>query len=125
MQDGDFSNNVAGNLDLINWLVNQNFTDVDNGDGVGTNFTDAEIQFAIWGITDNDSTVTAGTDATQENVDQLIALAQENGNDFEAGEGDLVSFILNPDEDQAQAESDDHDQAFIVFARFEDFDCIC
>ena len=117
---------VAGNLDLINWLVNQDFTSQDNGDGTGTTYNDAEVQLAIWGITDGDSSPQDGAIATQDNVDELIALAIANGEGFEAGEDDLASFIFDPNETQdGVAEADDHDQAFIVFVPFEEFDCIC
>ncbi len=123
---GDFNNDVAGNLDVITWLVNQEFTSVDNGDGTGETYTDAEIQNAIWGITDGNSVPAAGTNATQENIDELIALALANGEGFEAGEGDLVGLVLNPQDSQdGISEADDHDQGFIVFVPFEDFDCIC
>lgn len=117
---------VEGNLDLINWLVNQDFTSQDNGDGTGTNYTDAEVQFAIWGLTDGDPVVTVGAVATEDNIEELIALAIANGEGFEAGDGDLASFVFDPDELQdGVSEDQDHDQAFIVFVPFDDVDCIC
>lgn len=135
---GTFSNNLVENLDAINWLLNQNFTDQDNGDTAGPtagrNYTEAEIQHAIWGLTDGNSEFKIDTfvsgfyNGTQENVDELLALALAEGKGFEAGEGDLLTLILDPTEVQAGvAEDQDYDQAFIVTVSFDDFmqDCIC
>jgi serine-aspartate repeat-containing protein C/D/E len=126
---GDFINNVEGNLDLINWIINQDFTSQDNGDGTGTNYTDAEIQGAIWGITDDNPFIAEiGINGTQDNVLELIELAELNGEGFVAGEGDLFTLILNPTDVQAGVdEADDFDQAFIIALPFDDYkeDCIC
>ena len=121
---GDFESNAADVLDNITWLVNQDFTSQDSGDG--TNYTDAEIQFAIWGLTDSDSSLINGADASAENVAELLEMAQTLGEGFEAGENDLVGLIIDPDDTQGSlSEDDDHDQGFIVFVPFEDLDCIC
>ncbi|PJI86372.1 cadherin domain-containing protein [Yoonia maricola] len=133
-----FSNNLVENLDAINWLLNQNFTEQSNGDTsgatAGRNYTEAEIQHAIWGLTDGNSQMNLDTfiggqyNGTQENVDELLELALANGEGFEAGEGDLLTLILDPTEVQVGvAEADDYDQAFIVTVSFDDFmqDSIC
>jgi serine-aspartate repeat-containing protein C/D/E len=126
---GDFVNDTSGNLDLINWLINQDFTSQDNGDGTGTNYTDAEIQGAIWGITDDTAVIfESPTNGTIANALELQALAEANGEGFVAGEGDLFTLILNPTEVQAGvSEADDFDQAFIIALPFDDYkeDCIC
>ncbi len=137
--DGDvFTNNLVENLDAINWLLNQNFTETSNGDvsgpSAGRNYTEAEIQHAIWGLTDGNSQMNIPVfvsdfyNGTQENVDELLALALQEGDGFEAGEGDLMTIILDPTEVQAGATEDtDYDQAFIVTVLFDDLmqDCVC
>jgi hypothetical protein len=126
---GDFVSDVDGNLDLINWIINQDFTSQDNGDGTGTNYTDAEIQSAIWGITDNDPTIFEfPTNGTQANVQEILDAANANGEGFVPGAGQLFTLVLNPTEVQAGIdEADDFDQAFIVALSFDDYleECIC
>ena len=126
---GDFVSDVDGNLDLINWIINQDFTSQDNGDGTGTNYTDAEIQSAIWGITDDNSAIFEfPTNGTQANVQEIIDLAEANGEGYIPGEGDLFTLVLNPTDVQPGASEDtDHDQSFIIALSFDDFkeDCIC
>ena len=125
----DFINGTAGNLDLINWIINQDFTSQDNGDGTGTNYTDAEIQGAIWGITDDNPFIAElPGNGTAANVQEILDLALANGEGFTPGEGDLFTLVLNPTEVQAGvSEADDFDQAFIVALPFDEYkeDCIC
>ncbi len=138
VDSGIFTNNLVENLDAINWLLNQNFTETSNGDvsgpSAGRNYTEAEIQHAIWGLTDGNSQMNIPVfvsdfyNGTQENVDELLALALQEGDGFEAGEGDLMTIILDPTEVQAGATEDtDYDQAFIVTVLFDDLmqDCVC
>lgn len=125
-----FSNDVMENLNKINWLLNQNFSSQSNGDtngpGAGQNYTQTEIQHAIWGLSDGDSQFrqpeTVGTvfNGTQENADELLAMALAHGSGFVPGKGDLVTLILDPTDVQADAplanrpEDNDYDQAFIM-----------
>ncbi|EBA11901.1 SdrD B-like domain-containing protein [Roseobacter sp. CCS2] len=138
VDDAAFSNNLVDNLDAINWLLNQDFTNQSNGDTsgatAGRNYTEAEIQHAIWGLTDGNSEFKIATffgsfyNGTQENVDELLALALEQGEGYEAGEGDLLTLILDPTDVQAGvSEDEDYDQAFIVTVSFDDFmqDAVC
>jgi len=108
---------AAENLDLITWIMNQDFTAQDNGDGTGETYTDAEIQGAIWGLTDNEGTALNG--GTHANVHELIELALENGSGFEAGAGDIHAVLIVPTADEAP----DNTQPFIVGV--EQTDCIC
>ncbi|WP_342076141.1 SdrD B-like domain-containing protein [Yoonia sp. SS1-5] len=128
---GLFTNQVAENIDKINWLLNQDFTNPDNGQKT---YTEAEIQHAIWGLTDGDSelripeTVNGVFNASQDNIDELLQLALDNGEGFVAGEGDLVTLVFDPTDVQAGfGEADDYDQAFIVTLAYDDLmqDCIC
>ena len=130
IDDNTITTGVAGNLDLINWIINQDFTSMDNGDGTATTYTDAEVQLAIWGITDGNSDFIGNPEGlgTQENVQEILSAALENGEGFEAGAGDLFTLVLNPVDLQPDSiEFFDHDQSFIVALPFDEFkeDCIC
>ncbi|MCQ0969377.1 Ig-like domain-containing protein (plasmid) [Paracoccus sp. TK19116] len=86
------------NLDMVNWILNQDFSAMDNGDGTGGTYTEAEIQGAIWGLTDdlvfvNENFPAYGTTA---NAREIYDMALANGDGFEAGEGDIVGVIFDP-----------------------------
>ncbi|MBK4218134.1 carboxypeptidase regulatory-like domain-containing protein [Paracoccus caeni] len=114
------------NLDLVNWILNQDFSSVDNGDGNGRTYTEAEIQGAIWGLTDdflfvNEANPTFGTIA---NAREIYDLAVANGEGYEAGAGDVVSVILDPTADAIAA---GNKQPMIIGILFDDLaqDCLC
>jgi len=114
---------AAENLDLINWLINQDLEGA-NGNAVDGEFSGWEVQRAIWELTDNlDTDYQSDIDPGFGNdldVDYLVDLALANGEGFEAGTGDLISFIVDPN-----PITDDNSQPFIAAVRFEDYDCIC
>ena len=96
---------------MINYILNTDFQ--------SQGFTDAEIQGAIWGITDNFLFVGdgAGTSANAQAIlDDVIA----NGQDFQVGEGDIVAVYIDPTD---EAEALGHSQPFIVGITWDD--CIC
>lgn len=111
----------ASNINRVGWILNEDFTSLDNGDGNGLNFTDLEVQEAIWylmnGTTqyigtslapDNDNGMRdPGEKATAENVDDIFTLAQANA-DYVPEEGDVLALILDPISPEAQ------DQPFII-----------
>ena len=112
------------NLDMVNWILNQAFTGQDNGDGNGKTYTEAEIQGAIWGLTNgeiivNEANPTFGTVA---NAQEIYDLAMANGEGYEAGEGDIVSIILDPTNPTAA-----NAQPMIIGINFDDLaqDCFC
>ncbi|RIV30559.1 hypothetical protein D2V08_15850 [Flagellimonas lutimaris] len=85
------------NFDLVNWLLNQNIVgepSVSSGEA----YTYGDLQFAIWKLLDdiedescaecNLGTFTSG------HVDELVALAQENGTDFNPECGNVTGVIL-------------------------------
>ena len=97
---------AVDNLDLINYILNQDFEATDNGDGEGNNYTDAEIQGAIWALTDGqdissslsaDGIVVQGV-GTNANAQEILDLALANGEGFEAdpAAGDIVGVLLDP-----------------------------
>ena len=115
------------NLDIVTWIINQGFQDVDAGtldDGdpntagtLGRTYTFNEVQDAIWFFTDG-----AAVDANTEfgaNSQEIIDLATIAGEGFVAGEGDKVAVLFDPvDEDR---------QTYIVGVDFNDLkeDCVC
>ena len=111
------------NLDMINWILNQDFASMDNGDGNGQTYTEAEIQGAIWALTDDIIFVNSGQ-GTKANVQEIYDLALANGEGFEAGEGDIVGLILDPT-DAAVAVGDE--QPLIIGVHWDDLaqDCLC
>ncbi|MFV0386294.1 SdrD B-like domain-containing protein [Paracoccus sp. (in: a-proteobacteria)] len=111
------------NLDVINWIMNQNFEAQDNGDGTGVNYTEAEIQGAIWGLTD-DLIFVGGGLGTYENAEEIRDLALANGEGFTPGEDDIVGLVLNP---TAEAQANGNTQPFIIGIPFSELeqDCIC
>ena len=46
---------ISENLDMINWIINQDYENTDNGDGTGQTYTGAEVQGAIWSLTNGAS----------------------------------------------------------------------
>lgn len=114
------------NLDMVNWLLNQDFDNLDNGDGTGTTYTQAEIQGAIWGLTDDIVFVEEELQnyGTTENAQEIYEMALANGRGFEAGEGDIVGLILDPVEGP---DADQPIQPFIIGIQWDDIaqDCLC
>ena len=115
---------ASDNLDMINWIINQGFTGQDNGDGSASNYTDNEIQAAIWGLTDGIIFVSNDGHSTETNAQEIYDAAIANGEGFEANaaNGDVVTVYFDPTGDNDP--NNDHEQAFIAaIDLFED--CIC
>ena len=121
---------LTGKLDnIINYILNNDYTSQDNGDG-GT-YTDAEVQGAIWGLTDSLVFVAGNTDANNDgfpdpdaaaiaNAQEILNDAIANGKDFQVGEGDIVGLVIDP----TQATIDGgHEQPFVIGVEW--VDCIC
>ena len=128
----------ANKFDSVNWLLNNDFTQVDNGDGAGDTYSDLEVQEAIWlllngdtffinnpGFTnpefmDDNNGVRDGVElATQQNAEEIAMAAMAQGDGFIAGDGDVIGLILDPTDPSTQ------DQPFVIGVRFDDIDCIC
>lgn len=116
-------NSAADNLDLVNWLINQDF-EGPNSNAVDGEFSGWEVQRAIWELTDNlDTDYQSDIDPGFGNdldVDYLVQQALDNGEGFQAGVGDMVSFIVDPNPTTSE-----NSQPFIAAISFEDYDCIC
>ncbi|RJE78543.1 SdrD B-like domain-containing protein [Paracoccus sp. JM45] len=111
------------NLDMVNWILNQGFEDMDNGDGTNQTYTEAEIQGAIWGLTDDIVFVNSSM-GTDDNAREIYDLALANGEGFQVGEGDIVGLILDP---TAEAEAAGNSQPLIVGIEWDalEQDCFC
>lgn len=115
---------AAENLDLINWLIAQDFVGA-NANAVDGEFTDWEVQRAIWELTDNIDTDTfAGISpgfGDNADVDFLVAAALDPANEgyMPASDG-LVTLIIDPTTPTAQ-----NSQPFIIALDFEEYDCLC
>lgn len=70
------------NLDLVNWVINQDFT--------GQGYTSIEVQNAIWILID-DNPPTGNSNSLA-----IVAQAYENGEGFVPGFGDELAVILQP-----------------------------
>lgn len=114
---------AAENLDLITYILNQDYENDGAASGDG-NFTGWEVQFAIWELTngiDSDATFDLVPSVGQvEDVDFIVADALANGEGFQAGVGDVVGVILDPN-----PATTTNSQPFILGISFEDIDCIC
>lgn len=77
------------NLDLINYVVNQDFP--------AHGYTFGDVQRAIWTIIDDDVSDSGLGDWSQTRVDQIIEEAETNGEGFIPNcEGGLVAMVLQP-----------------------------
>ncbi|WP_417525529.1 SdrD B-like domain-containing protein [Marinovum sp.] len=102
------------NLDLISWILNQDFA--------SQGYTDGEIQGAIWGLTDGIIFVSNGA-GDQADAQEIYDLAVNPANEgFEAGPGEIVTLVITPDSD---TEALGHRQPFIVGLGFDELDCLC
>ncbi len=99
------------NLDLINWILNQDFA--------SQGYTDAEVQAAIWNLTDSIDFIPSQY-GDLDDVREIVALAEANGEGFVAGDGDLMGLIIDPDPVSA-----DNEQPFIVAIAYDQIDCLC
>ncbi|GFE50336.1 hypothetical protein So717_20890 [Roseobacter cerasinus] len=123
----------ADNIDSVNWLLNNDQTQVDNGDGNGKTYTDFEVQEAIWTlmngdtfvinefpfqeVTDNNNGVRDGLEiGTVENINEIVQIALAQGDGFVAQDGDIFGLIIDP------TSPDGQDQPFIFGVEYE---CIC
>ena len=126
----------AANMDLVNWLINQDIVATDNGDGNGTTYTDLEVQEAIWTLIngdqfvignyafapdDNNGVRDGAEGGTIQNVLEIAALAVANGEGFFAGAGDILGLLLDPTSPLSQ------EQPFLIGVAYDTFaqDCLC
>ncbi len=112
------------NLDSIAWILNQDFGAIDNGDGAGETYTEAEIQAAIWRLTDGQEYLVPGV-GTRSNASEIYNRALTEGDGFAAGEDDLMPLLLVPTQESAALTG--HAQPLVFGVAFDDLrqDCLC
>jgi hypothetical protein len=111
------ANGLAGaeNLDLINWVIAQDFED----QGFGA----WEVQFAIWELADDFDASAVNFSAFQNadlaGVEEILdaALLQDG---FVASVGDTIGLIVDPGTSDAE-----NVQPFIVALDWDAYDCLC
>jgi len=82
------------NLDLVNWILNQEL--VGTASICGGDYTYGDVQRAIWGLLD-DGQADGGLGPWEQcRADEIEAAAWLNGEGFEPTCGDLVGVILLP-----------------------------
>ncbi len=98
LPDGAFE--YPENFDLVNWLLNQNIVG-ELSPSSGEAYTYGDLQFAIWklldDIEDEDCEECSLHGFNADHVDELVVLAQENGEGFTPECGDVTGVILFPE----------------------------
>jgi len=104
------------NLDLINWILNEEFIGQDNMDA-SAQYTIFDVQEAVWALSD-------GTATSNANANEIVAKAEASGEGFVSGEGDLVAVIFDPIAPDASVTDT---QTFIMGVEWDALalDCIC
>ncbi len=125
--DGIIAN--EDNLDLVNWIINQDYRGQVSAT-TGENFTDAQIQAAIWNLTD-DREVNPDNDPVLDELEmtaqEIIDAALANGEDYvPTGAGDYFAVLINPVDPNGTVDDPDA-QGFIVAVPWTQVeqDCIC
>jgi Ca2+-binding RTX toxin-like protein len=93
----DLSQNVTNrikeeNLDLVNWIFNQNWGEISSVEGNG--YSAKEIQKAVWTLIDDGQTLYPKT--YDRDALEIINLARQNGEGFVPDENDKVVLIFEP-----------------------------
>ncbi|MGD9148558.1 MAG: SdrD B-like domain-containing protein, partial [Anaerolineae bacterium] len=83
------------NLDLVNWILNQDF--VGQPSGCGGDYTYGDVQWAIWHLLEDNPTPGAlGSlgEWSECRADEIVDAAYANGEGFVPGCGDVLGIIL-------------------------------
>uniref|UniRef100_UPI003FA1D457 SdrD B-like domain-containing protein n=1 Tax=Paenirhodobacter enshiensis TaxID=1105367 RepID=UPI003FA1D457 len=107
------------NLDLVHWILNQDFASQ-----AGGQFNEWEVQRAIWALTNNFDQSNLDAISTgfgqQADVNTILAQAAAHGEGFVPGVGDIIGVIVDPGNANPA-----NTQPFIIGMHFEDYDCLC
>lgn len=82
------------NLDLVNWIINQEYIGKTSPGGYGT-YTWGDIQVAIWTLVEDDPPGAVGI-YSSDRVDEIVAAAYTGGDDFLPECGGEVAVIVVP-----------------------------
>ncbi len=83
------------NLDLVNWILNQAYVGQPSLACSGT-YTYGDVQRAIWALIEDAQSTSGLGSWSQCRVDEILAAAYANGENFEPGCGDSIAVILAP-----------------------------
>jgi hypothetical protein len=83
------------NLDLANWLMNQNLIGTEAPGGLGI-YTRYDLQMALWTLLDVPPLQSNYPDADPSRVAAMVAGAQANGEGYRPGVGGFCIVIINP-----------------------------
>ncbi len=84
------------NLDLVNWILNQNYVGQISPGGYGI-YTYGDVQRAIWGLIEDWNPTTGGLGPwNQDRINEILADAYANGEGYYPGCMDLIAIILIP-----------------------------
>jgi hypothetical protein len=86
---------VPGNLDLVNWIINQGYVYQASGCS-GTTYTYGDVQRAIWTLIDDELSTSGLGQWSQCRVDEILAGAALDGVDFEPACSDFIAIICQP-----------------------------
>jgi hypothetical protein len=81
------------NLDLVNWILNQDFVGKESPGGYGK-YNEWIVQLAIWSLLEDE--IAPIHPDLQSRVDEIIAAAQANGEGYVPGCFELIAVILIP-----------------------------
>ena len=87
------------NFDLVNWLINQDLIG-NPSTGCDGNYTWGDIQMAIWKLLIADPEPSGLGEYSDCRADEIVALAQSNGQDFIPECGDKFAIILENESHQ-------------------------
>ncbi len=82
------------NLDMVNWLLNQDFVGQTSPGGYGT-YTYGDVQRAIWALIDYSQSEASIGSYSNARVNELLALAEDEDG-FEPGCGEKIGVIFAP-----------------------------
>jgi hypothetical protein len=83
------------NLDLANWLMNQNLIGIEAPGGLGV-YTKFDLQMALWTLLDEPLSTSDFPFSDPARVAAMVASAQANGEGFKPGVGGFCIVIIDP-----------------------------
>jgi len=89
------------NLDLVNWILNQNFVGSPSPGGYG-NYTYGDVQKAIWLLVDDTESNSGLGSWNLNRVNEILAAANAYGEGFVPGCNGVIAVILVPEDPETQ-----------------------
>jgi hypothetical protein len=84
-----------GNLDIVNWILNQDYVYKESPGGYGT-YTYGDVQKAIWHFIDDGQSNNGIGPYDWNRINEIIAAAGDAGVGFVPGCGEVVAVLLRP-----------------------------